>query len=68
MKIIGANKEHSEIVLDPAEAFRRGCALDAALRSATVPHQRGLFRGTFAQFARIDEERMIATARKANGP
>ncbi len=68
MRIVGVNKDHSEFALDPVEAFRRGCVLDATLRSAAAPHPRGLFRGTFAYFARIDEERMIMTARRINGP
>ena len=68
MKIVGPKQNHSEIELDPQEAFRRGCALDAMLKSTRVPHKRGVFRGTFADFQRMDEARAAEAARRLNTP
>jgi hypothetical protein len=67
MKIIGRNKSHSEFELDPVKAFHRGIALDAALSSAKEPHPRGVFRGDFAYFEKLDLLRIIRAARKLNG-
>ena len=66
MRVVGPNRDHSEIELDPVLAYRRGRALDAMLRSALPPVQRGVFRGSFADFAREDEARMREAARKLN--
>lgn len=67
MRVIGRNRDHSEFELDPARAFRRARALDRMLRGALPPHQRGVFRGSFDCFARMDEARMLEAARKING-
>ncbi len=64
MKIVGPNRNRSEIELDPVKAYRRGRALDAMLRSALPPPKRGVYRGTFEAFARMDEARMIEAARR----
>ncbi|MGH8682153.1 MAG: hypothetical protein ACREVS_10695 [Burkholderiales bacterium] len=64
MKIIGPNTDHSEIELDPVEAYRRGRVLDAMLRAALPPPKRGVYRGTFEAFERMDEARMIEAARR----
>jgi hypothetical protein len=67
MRVVGPNRDHSEIELDPVLAYRRGRALDAMLRAALPAPKRGVFRGSFADFAREDEARMRAAARKLNG-
>ncbi len=64
MKIIGPNRDHSEIELDPTRAHRRGRVLDAMLRSALPRPQRGVYRGTFEALALIDEARMVEAARR----
>lgn len=66
MRVIGPNRDHTEIELDPVQAYRRGRALDAMLRSALPALKRGVSRGTFAEFARQDEARMREAARKIN--
>jgi len=64
MRIIGPNIGHSEIEPDPTRAHRRGRVLDAMLRDAIPRPPRGVYRGTFAEFARMDEARMVAAARR----
>jgi hypothetical protein len=64
MRIIGPNNDHSEIELDPVKAYRRGRVLDAMLRAALPPQKRGVYRGTFESFARMDEARMVEAARR----
>jgi hypothetical protein len=64
MKIIGPNSDQSEIELDPVKAYRRGRILDAMLRSALPPPKRGVYRGTFEAFERMDEARRIEGARR----
>lgn len=66
MRVVGPNRNHTEFELDPVMAYRRGRVLDAMLRSALSPVKRGVFRGTFADFARQDEARMREAARKIN--
>ena len=66
MRVVGPNRDRNEIELDPVQAYRRGLALDAMLRAALPPVRRGVFRGTFADFAREDEARMREAARKIN--
>lgn len=66
MRIVGPNGDRTEIELDPEEAYRRGRALDAMLRSARPRQNRGIYRGTFEDFARIDEARMLELARRIN--
>jgi hypothetical protein len=64
MKIIGPNQDYSEIELDPVKAYRRGRVLDAMLRSGLPPPKRGVYRGTFEEFERLDEARMVEAARR----
>jgi len=64
MKIIGPNSDYSEIELDPVKAYRRGRVLDAMLRAALPPPKRGVYRGTFESFERMDEARMVEAARR----
>ena len=66
MRTIGPYSRRTEIELDPVEALRRGRALDAMLRSALPAIPRGVYRGTFAVFNRMDEARMLQAARKLN--
>ena len=67
MRVIGPNRDRTEFELDPVQAYRRGRTLDAMLRGALPAPRRGVYRGTFADFAREDEARMRAAARKLNG-
>lgn len=66
MRVIGLNQGHSEFELDPALAYRRGRALDAMLRSALPPIERGLRRATAAEFQALDEARARLIARRIN--
>ena len=66
MRIIGTNREHSEVELDPVLAYRRGRALDAMLRTALPPFERGLRRATAAEFQALDEARALLIARRVN--
>lgn len=68
MRIVGPYIDRTEIELDPAEAYRRGRVLDAMLPSALPVLRRGIYRGTFEAFARMDEARMLQAARKLNEP
>jgi hypothetical protein len=68
MRIIGPHRSRTQIELDPLEAYRRGRILDAMLRSALLPIPRGVYRGTFATFNRMDDERMLQVARRLNRP
>jgi hypothetical protein len=66
MRVIGPNRDRTEFELDPIQAYRRGRALDAMLRTALPAVKRGVYRGSFADFARQDEARMREAARKLN--
>jgi len=66
MRAIGPNRDRTEIELDPVQAYRRGRVLDAMLRAALPAARRGVYRGSFADFAREDEARMREAARKLN--
>lgn len=66
MRVVGPNRGHSEIELDPVLAYRRGRALDAMLRSALPPIERGVHRGTPAAFHAQDEARARMIARRIN--
>jgi len=66
MRVVGPNRDRTEFELDPVRAYRRGRALDAMLRAAMPAPRRGVFRGSFAKFAREDEARMREAARKLN--
>jgi len=65
-RVVG--KDRDEIELDPVATYRRGRALDAQLRFALPPPRRGVYRGTFADFARMDEERAAEAARGVGNP
>lgn len=66
-RVVGTRRDVSEIEPDPVAAWRRGRILDAQLHRALPPHPRGVWRGTFEQFARMDEERMLSAARRIEG-
>jgi hypothetical protein len=66
MRIIGPHRGRSDIELDPVAAYRRGRILDAMLRSALPKPKRGVYRGTFEAFRRMDEARMVEAARRLN--
>ncbi len=66
MRIVG-NQNRSEIELDPVTAYRRGRRLDAMLRATSLPIPHGVTRGSHDYFQRMDEARMIETARRLNG-
>lgn len=65
MRIVG-QQNRSEIELDPLHAYRRGRALDAMLRQAAPPIQRGVMRGSHEYFNRLDAERQKQAARALN--
>ncbi len=65
MRIVGL-QNRSEIELDPLQAYRRGRALDAILRDAAPPIQRGVTRGSHEYFNRLDEQRQKQAARALN--
>ena len=67
MKTIGPRSDFSEIECDPQKAFWRARALDAMLASARPAYKRGILRGTFAEFERLDQMRAIEIARSLNG-
>jgi hypothetical protein len=58
--------DRTEFVLDPVEAWHRGRALDQMLAHALLPHPRGVFRGTHAEFERRDALRSVEIARRLN--
>ena len=60
------NKDRSEFVLDPVEAWHRGRALDRLLAQALPPHPRSVFCGTHADFARRDALRSAQIAHRLN--
>ena len=65
MRVIGT-KHRTEIELDPAQAHRRGLALDAMLKAAVPKGVRGVARGTHAHFNRVDAARQALVARALN--
>ncbi|MFN0318269.1 MAG: hypothetical protein ACKVQA_24860 [Burkholderiales bacterium] len=65
MRIVGQNNR-SEIELDPLQAYRRGRILDAMLRHARPPVQRGVTRGSHEYFNRLDAEYQTRIARVLN--
>ena len=66
-RVVG-HQDRSEIVTDPAEAWRRGRQLDAMLAAALPPRPRGVMRARHAVFNQMDDERMLMAARRLNGP
>jgi hypothetical protein len=60
------SQDRPEFVLDPVEAWHRGQILDSMLAHALPPRPRGVFRGTHADFDRLDEARRVEIARRLN--
>ena len=66
MTHIVGTQNRSEFILDPAEALRRGAALDDLWPSLLPPRPRGVTRATHAEFNRIDDARALEQARLVN--
>ncbi len=66
-KLVGT-MDRSEFVTDPAEAWRRGRALDRRLAAAVAPHTRGVIRATHTELNRRDDLRALEIARLINSP
>ena len=64
-RIVG-NMNRTEFVLDRAEAWRRGRALDRMLSAAAPRLDRGVLRATHAELNRLDERRALEVARRLN--
>lgn len=60
------HSERSELILDPAEALRRGRVLDTMLASARIPRLRGVVRATHRAMNLADDARQLAMARRLN--
>ena len=58
----------TEFVLEPAEAWRRGRALDRLLSAAALPYDHGVLRATHAELNRLDERHALEVARRLNSP
>lgn len=65
MRHVVGDKDRSEFVLDPVEAWRRGRQLDRML-PALPPPPRGVLRATHAELNRMDDARAAARARLLN--
>jgi hypothetical protein len=64
-RIVG-EKNRSEFVLDPVEAWHRGRLLDRMLAQSQPARARGVSRGSHAEFERLDRARRIEAARRLN--
>ncbi|HSW17132.1 MAG TPA: hypothetical protein VLJ86_07895 [Ramlibacter sp.] len=64
-RVVGS-RNRSDIELDPREAFRRGCMLDAMLQCARPVAPRGVIRATHAQLNALDDARALEMARRVN--
>ncbi|WP_156373579.1 hypothetical protein [Pseudorhodoferax sp. Leaf267] len=61
-------QDRSELILDPAEALRRGRALDAMLAGLHAARPRGITRATHRTMNQADDARQLEIARRLNGP
>ena len=64
-RVVGS-KDRSEFVVDPAEAWRRGRALDRMLPLLGPPRVRGAWRAAHEEFNRLDDLRALQIARRLN--
>jgi hypothetical protein len=64
-RIVG-HSDRSEFVLEPAEALRRGRAVDALLSSARLPVRRAVIRATHRKLNELDDLRQLEAARRLN--
>ena len=62
------HQDRSEIILDPAEALRRGAALDRLLPALLPARPRGVTRAPHPVFNLIDDQRQLQVARLLNLP
>lgn len=61
-------RDRSEMILDPAEALRRGRVLDAMLAATRLPRPHGVTRAPHNTMNRLDDERQLQAARRLNPP
>ncbi len=66
VRIVGT-QHRTQFVLDPAEALRRGRALDRMLSSAGAPVPRGVVRAPHRVFNELDDQRQLQATRRLNG-
>lgn len=62
------HQDRTELILDPAEAWRRGRVLDAMLARTNPPRPRGVTHATHRAMNQADDARMLEMARRLNGP
>ena len=60
------HRDRSEWIPDPAEALRRGRALDAMLCGARLPRPRGVTRATHDAMNEFDDAWQLQAARRLN--
>lgn len=65
-RIVG-KQDRSEIILDPAEAWRRGRVLDRMLPSPLPRTRPKVLRAKHAELNRLDDARALQLARRLNG-
>ncbi len=65
MRIVG-NQNRSELEPDPVRAVQRALAWLPVDNVGTLPHPRGVFRGTQAYFNAMDLQRAVTQARLLN--
>jgi hypothetical protein len=59
-------RDRSELILDPAEALRRGRVLDVMLACARLPGPRGVTRATHPAMNQLDDALALQAARRLN--
>lgn len=64
-RIVG-NRDRSEFILDPGEAWRQGRKLDGMLRAASAVAATGVMRAPHRIFNEIDDRRQLDKARLLN--
>jgi hypothetical protein len=65
MRIVG-HQNRSELEPDPVRAVQRAMAWRPADNLGSLPHPRGVFRGTQAFFNAMDSQRALSQARLLN--
>ena len=65
-RVVGS-RNRSDLVADPAEAWRLGRRLDAMLAALRPPHPRGVLRATHRRMNELDDQRNLEAARRLNG-
>lgn len=59
-------RDRSELILEPVEALRRGCGLDAMLAGTRLPRPRGVTRATHQVMNQLDDALQLQAARRLN--